>query len=112
MHVTLRAALHSICLHEGANVILRPTPAAWPNQMDAEAVIPWSNLAELLTQHLVSQVSGTVSSPRVSAMTRRGSLTDGDPLSENHVFGNGVVLLVVTVSGTFILALVARTRNT
>ena len=80
------------CLHEEAKVSLRPTGAARPNKMDPDAVIPWSNLAELLTQHLVSQVNGTVSSPRVNgrARIRHGSLTDGDHLSENHVFGNGV----------------------
>ena len=52
MHVTLWAAFHSICMLEGVNVNLRFRQAAWPNRMDAEAVIPWSNLAEFLTQSL------------------------------------------------------------
>ena len=81
VHVTLWAAFHSICMHEGVNVSLRFRQAAWPNRMDAEAVIPWSNLAEFLTQRLVSWVNnGTVSSPWVSgsAETLDGSLIDRD----------------------------------
>lgn len=81
MHVTLQAAFHSICVHEGNNVSLRFRQAAWPNRMDAEAVILWSNLAEFLTQRLVSGVNnGTVSSPWVSGSTETldGSLIDRD----------------------------------
>ena len=113
VHVTLWAAFHSICMLEGVNVNLRFRQAAWPNRMDAEAVIPWSNLAEFLTQSLVSWVNnGTVSSPWVSGSTETldGSLDrQGPPLK--GVFGKEAVLLIVAVSGTFLLAWVARTRD-
>ena len=66
---------------EGSSVGVRALKAAWPNRMDAEAVIPWSNLAEFFTQRLVSWVNnGTVSSPWVSGSTETldGSLIDRD----------------------------------
>lgn len=40
-------------MHEGASVSLKPSQAAWPKKVDAEAAIPRSSLAKLLTIHPV-----------------------------------------------------------
>lgn len=42
-------------LHGRASVGLRSLQPAWPNKMDAEAMIPWSSLAKLSRTHHAMQ---------------------------------------------------------
>lgn len=45
----MQAVTKGMHLHEETNVSLSNLSANWPNEMDAGAAIPWSNLAKLST---------------------------------------------------------------